>query len=132
VGFDGSKQARSALRVAADLAADLHGEVQVLSVVRPPAYAATPEQRASEAQTERQNLARAVADVRNQTQGTWEVTTDVVFADDTARAIADHAAMHGFDLVVVGGHGRERMTHGGIGRCVDELLRRHPCPVLVI
>ena len=42
VGFDGSKEAQHALRVAAALAADLNGEVRVLMVVRPSAHAETP------------------------------------------------------------------------------------------
>jgi nucleotide-binding universal stress UspA family protein len=130
VGFDGSKQAGRALRIAVDLAADLHGEVQALLVVRPPAHAETPEEKANAEEAERKNLSLALADVRD--RGTWDVTTHVVFADNPAKAIAEHVALHGFDLVAVGGHGRERVSHGGIGHSVEELLRLHPCPVLVV
>jgi nucleotide-binding universal stress UspA family protein len=130
VGFDGSKQAGRALRIAVDLAADLGGEVQALLVVRPPAHAETPEEKANAEETERKNLSMALADVCG--QDTWDVTTHVVFADDPAKAITEHVALHGFDLVAVGGHGRERVTHGGIGHSVEELLRLHPCAVLVI
>ncbi|MHB8593495.1 MAG: universal stress protein [Acidimicrobiales bacterium] len=126
VGFDGSKQAERALRVAVDLAAGLQGEVQVLLVVRPSAHAETPEEREKAAEAEQNNLSLGLADIVR------EVTTHVVFADNPAKAIAEHVALHGFDLVVVGGHGRERVTHGGIGHSVEELLRLHPCPVLVI
>ncbi len=132
VGFDGSKQARLALQVAVNLAADLHGEVHVLLVVQPPAHTETPEQMAAAAEAEQENLSRGLADVRGHAQGAWEVTTHVLIADNPARAIAEHVRLHAFDLVVVGGHGREQLTHGGIGRCVGELLRLQPCPVLVV
>jgi nucleotide-binding universal stress UspA family protein len=132
VGFDGSAEAQHALRVAIALAADLHGDVHALLVVRPPAHAETPEERARAAKAEEENLSQGLAAVTNQTQHRWEVSTDVVFADDPAKAIAEHADVHGFDLVVVGVHGREQMTHRGIGRSLEALLRHHPCPVLVV
>jgi nucleotide-binding universal stress UspA family protein len=130
VGFDGSTEARHALRMAIALAADLHGDVHALLVVRSPAHAETPEGQSRAADAERENLSRGLSDVSNQTQ--WEVTTDIVFADDPAEAIAQHAAEHGFDLIVVGVHGREQMTHRGIGHSLEALLRHHPCPVLVV
>jgi nucleotide-binding universal stress UspA family protein len=132
VGYDGSAEAQHALHVAIALAADLHGDAHVLLVVRPPAHTETPEERARAAEAERANLSRGLAGVQNQTQHRWEVSTEVVYADDPALAIAGYAEEHGFDLVVVGGHGREQMTHRGIGQSLEALLRHHPCPVLVI
>lgn len=132
VGFDGSTDAQRALRVAIALAADLQGEAHVLLVVRPPAHAETPEERTRAAEAETENLSRGLAGVQNQTQHRSEVSTEVVYADDPAHALAAYAEEHGFDLVVVGGHGREQMTHRGIGQSVEALLRHHPCPVLVV
>jgi len=132
VGYDGSDEARKALQIATALAADLHGDVIVLSVVRPPAHAETPEERERAMEAERENLSQGMNDVSNQTRHRWNVTTAVVFADDPARAIGLYAEEHGFDLVVVGVHGREQMTHRGIGRSLEALLRNLPCPVLVV
>jgi nucleotide-binding universal stress UspA family protein len=132
VGYDGSVEAQRALNVAIALAADLHGDAHVLLVVRPPAHAETPEERARAVEAEQANLSRRLSGVQNQTQHRWEVSTDVVYADDPAAAIANYAEEHGFDVVVVGGHGREQMTHRGIGRSLEALLRHHPCPVLVV
>jgi nucleotide-binding universal stress UspA family protein len=132
VGFDGSKEAQHALRVAAALAADLNGEVRVLMVVRPSAHAETPAELARATQAERENLARGLAGVWDQTQGGREITSAVVFADDPAKAISEHVQEHGFDLVVLGDHGRERAIHRGVGQSLQALLRRHPCPVLVV
>lgn len=132
VGFDGSAEAQRALRVAIVLAADLRGEAHVLQVIRPPAHTETPEERATAAEAERENLSRGMAEIQQQVQQEWEVTVDVVYADDPAQALAVHAQEHGFDLVVVGDHGREQTTHRGIGQSVEALLRHHPCPVLVV
>jgi nucleotide-binding universal stress UspA family protein len=130
VGFDGSTAAQHALRAAVALAADLGGDTHVLLVVRPPAHAETAEERARAADAERDTLSRGLADFF--TPAHADISTDVVYADDPGKALASFAAEHGFDVVVVGGHGREQMTHRGMGHSVEVLLRDHPCPVLVV
>lgn len=132
VGYDGSGEARRAFQIATALAADLHGEVHALAVVRPPAHAETPEERERAVDAERENLSKGLSDISNQTQHRWEVNTAIVLADNPAKAIARYADEHGFDLVVLGVHGREQMTHRGIGRSLEALLRNLPCPVLVV
>lgn len=131
VGYDGSDEARGALRVAAALAADLGADLRVLVVARPPAHAETPEELAQAEVAERESLSLGL--VLPGTPGKLEPELDlrVVFADDPARALAEHAEEHGFDLVVVGRHGREQAMHRGIGRSLDELLKRAGLPVLV-
>jgi nucleotide-binding universal stress UspA family protein len=132
VGFDGAAAAQRALRVAIALAADLHGDAHVLLVVRPPAHVETSEERARAAEAEWANLSRGLLGAQDQTQHRGQVSTDVIYADDPALAMAGYAEEHGFDLIVVGVHGREQMTHRGIGRSLEALLRHHPCPVLVV
>ena len=132
VGYDGSAEAQHALRVGSALAADLHGETHVLLVVRPGAHAETPEERERALTAEHTNLSKGLSSLQTQTQRSWDVTTGAVYADDPAQAIAAYAEEHGFDLVVVGGHGREQSTHRGLGRSLEALLRHHPCPVLVV
>jgi nucleotide-binding universal stress UspA family protein len=129
VGFDGSEGSVHALRVTRSLAADVGGEVHVLMVIQPPAHAETDEERRSSAEAERSSLSLRLA---SSDAASADVTTHVILADHPAVAIAEYAAEHGFDLVVVGTHGRERATHGGIGSSLDALLRDHPCPVLVV
>jgi nucleotide-binding universal stress UspA family protein len=132
VGYDGSTEAQHALQVAAALAADLQGETYVLLVIRPGAHAETTEERERALEAERSNLSKGLNSVYTQSQHPWGVSTEAVYADEPARAIASYAEEHGFDLVVVGGHGREQVTHRGIGRSLEALLRHHPCPVLVV
>ena len=132
VGYDGSTGAQHALQLASALAADLRGDTHVLLVVRPGAHAETTEEREEALAAERANLSKGLSSLRTQSQHTWGITTEAIYADDPAEAIANYAEEHGFDLVVVGGHGREQSTHRGIGRSLEALLRRHPCPVLVV
>ncbi len=130
VGFDGSTEAKHALRVALALAADVHGEARVLLVVRTPAHSETPEEQARAAEAERENLSRGLSEFHLPEHP--DVSMEVAYADDPGRAIAAYAAEHGFDIVVVGGHGREHTMHRGLGQSVEALLRDHPCPVLVV
>lgn len=132
IGYDGSARAQHALGVGLALAADLGGDAHVLMAVRPPAHVETEEERSAATEAEEENLSRGLEVARDQTQHRGEVTTEVVYADDPAVAIANHAEEHGFDLIVVGVHGREQMTHRGIGQSLESLLRHHPCPVLVV
>jgi nucleotide-binding universal stress UspA family protein len=132
VGYDGSSEAQHALGVATSLAGDLRGETHVLLVVRPRAHAETTEERDRALEAERANLAKGLSSLEAQSPQSWGLTTEAIYADDPAQAIADYAQEHGFDLVVVGSHGREQSLHRGIGRSLEALLLLNPCPVLVV
>ncbi len=131
VGYDGSKEAQDALRAAIALGEEVDGDVRVLLVIRPPAHVETPEELASAAAAERDNVSQGLRGVLESAHARTP-HTHVVFADDPAKAIAEHAAEHGFDIVVVGMHGRDHTTHRGVGHSLEALLRSHPCPVLVV
>lgn len=132
VGFDGSAEAQHALGVAAALAAEIDGDVHVLLVVRPPAHTETTEDLHRATEAERDHLSHGLTQVEGLSQHHSRLTNDVTVADDPAAAIAAYAEEHGFDLVVVGNHGRGQATHRGVGHEVTALLRHHPCPVLVV
>lgn len=132
VGYDGSGDAQRALQVAISLAGDLGCDPLVLLVVRPPAHAETAEEQARAAQAEQENLSRGLEGIQDQTLRHVEISTVVLHAENPAAAIAGYAEEHGFDLIVVGGHGREHMTHRGIGHSLESLLRHHPCPLVVV
>jgi nucleotide-binding universal stress UspA family protein len=50
----------------------------------------------------------------------------------TAPEILRHAREGGFDLLVVGSHGRTGLKHLVLGSVAEELVRAAPCPVLVV
>lgn len=130
VGFDGSPSARDALRAGIALAEEVRGDLRVLVVVRPPAHAETPEEAAEATDAARENLSQGL-DAQGRPTGR-EIDRRVVIAADPGRALAQHADEHGFDIVVVGGHGREQPTHRGMGQSLEVLLRERACPVLVV
>ncbi len=132
VGFDGSSEARYALRIARSLASDLGGEVHVLTVVTPRAHTETDEERLAMLEEERARLTETLSSVQLINGGDDPPISHVIYHDNPADALATFALEHGFDLVVVGTHGRDQIMHRGVGRSLEALIRSHPCPVLVI
>lgn len=132
VGFDGSSESRRALRIARSLAADVGGQVHVLSVVSPSAHAETTESRLTALDEERMRLAEALRSEQPMDDRRGALYSHVMYFDDPAEGIASFATEHGFDLVVVGTHGSDQMMHRGVGKSVEALIRSHPCPVLVV
>jgi nucleotide-binding universal stress UspA family protein len=49
-----------------------------------------------------------------------------------AHTIADYAACHDIDLIVMGTHGRTGIAHAVIGSIAERLVRVAPCPVLTV
>ncbi len=62
-----------------------------------------------------------------------EQTCELYIADgNVANAIIDRSSEIGADLIVVGAHSRQHFASRLLGRTADRLLRRAPCPVMVI
>ncbi|MDH2903772.1 MAG: universal stress protein [Actinomycetota bacterium] len=132
VGFDGSNEARRAFRVARSLAADVGGDVHVLLIVKPRAHAETTQERQVVLQEEQANLSRGLDAEKSTDARDATPFSHVVFDNNPANAIVQFAKEHGFDLIVVGTHGQEQMMHRGVGHSLEELIRAHECPVLVV
>jgi nucleotide-binding universal stress UspA family protein len=49
-----------------------------------------------------------------------------------ATEIVEFAKKHGFDLIVMGTHGRTGFQHALIGSVAERVLRRAPCAVLTV
>lgn len=49
-----------------------------------------------------------------------------------ARKIADYARRNRMDLIVVGSHGRTGVSRALLGSVAEGVVRRSPCPVLVV
>ncbi|MHB1502562.1 MAG: universal stress protein [Acidimicrobiales bacterium] len=132
-GFDGSEDSRRALRVALELADQVDGEVTVISVVRPLPYLETDDESDEAAAAELASARLGLDDLRSEAARLGVTMTEaVVTSTDVAAGLANYSEEHGFDLLVVGRHGREQVAHGGVGRSLEKLLRQHPCPVLVV
>ena len=133
VGFDGSQEAAHALRVAINLATDLQAEVVALSVSQSPAHVETNEDREDEIEADAQRLRGAIVPSRSMAEEAGIAFAHTVLeAARPDRALLDHVTEHGFDLLVVGSHGTNHASHGGIGRVVERLLHHQACPLLVV
>jgi nucleotide-binding universal stress UspA family protein len=61
------------------------------------------------------------------------VTADTtVITGRPAHAIVEHAKEGGFDLIVMGTHGRTGLSHVVMGSVAERVVRRAPCPVLTM
>jgi nucleotide-binding universal stress UspA family protein len=56
--------------------------------------------------------------------------TSEVVVGSGARTIANYAADNGFDLIVMGTHGRTGLAHLVMGSVAEHVVRTAPCPVL--
>lgn len=131
VGFDGSDGARRAARIAVALASDVAGEAKILVVIPPPA-SETDEDRRHAFDAEAGPLRRMVEQELTLTEHAHASTSiDVVSDARPAQFLERYALEHGYDLIVIGRHGREGGSHPGLGRVAHELAGRDSIPVLL-
>jgi len=132
VGFDGSRDAREALRAGRMLAALADGEVTVVIVVSA-SHGETDEDRRRAYEAEAAPLRAAAEHELHSTPGIDSAgQVHVATGDHPAEVLASYAEERGFDVLVVGRHGRERASHGGLGRMARELAEKALCPLLLV
>jgi len=51
---------------------------------------------------------------------------------DPATTIVEHASSGGYDLLVLGTHGRTGLSHALMGSVAEKVVRRAPCAVLTV
>jgi nucleotide-binding universal stress UspA family protein len=66
------------------------------------------------------------------TVGIPQIVRTVVAGLPAAREIAQYAASHGADLIVVGTHGYGPVRRLVLGSVADRVVRLAPCPVLTV
>ncbi len=59
-------------------------------------------------------------------------TTTVVRQGPPHVELCDYAREHEIDLIVVGSHGRTGLMHALVGSVAEKVVRKAPCPVLVV
>ncbi len=131
VGFDGSRDARRALRAALGMAASVSGEATVL-VAMSASHGETDEDRRAAFDAEAGPMRAMAEEEVAAARSDATCTIHVIAADRPAQAMAAYADEHGYDLLIVGRHGRERAIHAGLGRVARELTEKATCPLLLI
>lgn len=132
---DFADPSRLAVDQAADLASRFEAELTLVHVVVAPspnesALFAAPGALAGMGATEREEaLARWRVDAEARA---GRPVRSRVLAGDPAAEIVRHAVEERCDLVVVGTHGRVGIRRLVLGSVAEHVVRRSPCPVLVV
>ena len=136
--IDFSETSDDALRVACELAACHGSELHLLHVipdarqqawsVEAPGLDFSALQQESMADAERLLASRTLP----VTTPVPRVVRRVVAGLPAAREIAQYAASHGADLIVVGTHGYGPVRRLVLGSVADRVIRLSPCPVLTV
>jgi nucleotide-binding universal stress UspA family protein len=134
VGWDGSSDARQALRTASKLAESLAAEVTLLAVLKARSRAEAADEAAEElAERRRQALEEMEAEAHHVAAApAVRVRCELAEADETSAGFDAYVREHGFDLVVLGRHGRDRALHPRIGTLSEYQVRHGTCPVMVV
>lgn len=131
VGYDGSACADEAVRTALNLISGPGAHLSVVAVVAP-TRGETDEDRQAAFDAEAHHIRRAAEAHRRgaESQGV-AYHIEVTAGSKPADALMSMVAERGFDLLVVGRHGRERAGHAGMGWNAHQLVSDAACPVLV-
>lgn len=136
VPVDFSPYSRAATRYALDLARRYGAPITLVHAYQTVVYALpdsyvvyTPDQLANVLTTLQSQLNGAAAEARK--DGSVEVDTRVL-QGDVASEIVQCAAAEGYDLIVMGTHGRTGPSHLLLGSIAEKVVRRAPCPVLTV
>lgn len=134
IPVDFSAHSSFAVKLGADLARRSAASVTVLHVFDPLPYALpadyqvfTPEQREQLQSEIRKSL--AALRLRAETGGAARVETQTLEGSPVTE-IVRLAAEGGFDLIVMGTHGRRGVKHALLGSVAERVVRSAPCPVL--
>jgi nucleotide-binding universal stress UspA family protein len=86
-----------------------------------------------------QLLGQLIADAEERLAGLRESAAALGLTAETMvlrgrpwQAVVEHARAGGFDLIVMGTHGRTGLAHAVMGSVAEQVVRHAPCPVLTI
>jgi nucleotide-binding universal stress UspA family protein len=141
VPVDFSTPSEAALAYARMLAARFHGKLQLLHVVEE--HLAVPLSEGSEMYVgvsipERDVLIRNAEEqlaqrISGDDRGMFAATTKVLYGPGrTADQIVNYAVDEGFDLIVMGTHGRKGIAHVLMGSVTERVVQVAPCPVMTV
>jgi nucleotide-binding universal stress UspA family protein len=134
VPVDFAAGARAAVEVAAAMARRFAATVELYHVWQPPALLPAQQWLAPDGS----GVARGIADAR-----LHEVAWDMrkagvarvrchVSVGDPAHDICELAAKDGFDLIIMGTHGRTGLARAFLGSVSAKVMRHAPCPVMTV
>ena len=134
--IDFSEPARAAMQTAADVCRQLGGELTLFHAYELPGYT-LPEGSVVVSPKMLQELADQaeahLAEWKRLAEGMGAARVSTVKGvGEPAAEIAELADEGGFDLIVVGTHGRTGFRHALLGSVAERVVRRASCPVLTV
>lgn len=121
---DFSTPARAALVYAVDLARRCECDLHVLHVTSEEPDEAKRERLRETVEAARQMLPPGAS--------LPPIATELIEESHAVDAIVAHAAKDGVDLIVLGTHGHRGLRHLFLGSVTERVVRKAPCPVLVV
>jgi universal stress protein A len=140
VPVDYSEHSRTSVRVAAELAKELGASVDIVHVWDRPTYVSDAvmvrrpgEEHRSLSELIRENAEKDMTDFL----ATLEIPEGVrvthrMCSGEPAQKLVEETRSGGYDLIVVGTHGRAGVLHLLLGSTAERLIRLSPVPVLVV
>ena len=132
---DFSECSRKAMQVACDWAKRLDAELTLLHVYQHPGYP-TPEGFVMASPDTLQQLMHSIdrgfAEWKKQAEATGVKVSTAAVMGVPFEEIARGAKDLGYDLIVMGTHGRTGIRHALLGSVAERVVRTSPCPVLTV
>jgi nucleotide-binding universal stress UspA family protein len=129
---DLSPASEAATEEAFRLAGALNARLLAVSVIDPRTLQLPGGRFRSRIDQERNRLEVAAAELVRRGRRDGVSTGFLIWEGDPAESIVDAAQSEGADVIVVGSHGRGALGRALIGSVSDQVVRRAPCPVLVV
>ncbi len=114
------------------LAAALNARLLAVTVIDPRTLQLPGGRFRSRVDQERARLEAAAAELVLRGRRERVATSFLIWEGDPAESIIDAAQSEGADMIVVGSHGRGALGRALIGSVSDQVVRRAPCPILVV
>lgn len=132
VPLDGSELAERVVLPAIRLAEAIRADIVLLTVVSPlprPDHADTVE---GVVQTRRYEAGLYLKGVRNHFLPSSAAVETAVLSGPAAQTIITYAKEQAVDLIIMTTHGRSGLTRWTLGRVAEKVLRRAPCPTVIL
>jgi nucleotide-binding universal stress UspA family protein len=134
--LDFSDASQAALRTACELARSTGATVTALHVYELPGHALPPYGFAVAPEvldSARERMQAALERARLEAVSLGAPGVAAAMIDDTPwHGIVEYARAGGFDLIVVGTHGRSGLRHALLGSVAERVVRHAPCAVLTV
>lgn len=114
------------------LAAALHASLLAVSVIDPRTLQLPGGRFRSRVDQERGRLEAAAAELVLRGRREQVPTSFLIWEGDPAESIVEAAESESADMIIVGSHGRGALGRALIGSVSDQVVRRAPCPILVV